>query len=270
LAIVAVAIAGPGSPPSFTIADSKPLSLALILVLFTFGGWNEMAYVAAEVKNPARNIVRALVLGTAAVTLLYLLVNGAFLYTLGLSGVANSNAVAADTVSAMFPKYGAGLISALICISAMGATNGLIFTGARISYAVGVEHRVFRPLGRWNARTGTPVRALLLQGVIAVGLIVLLGSFVNAILYTAAAVYSFYLATNLAVIVLRFKEPDAQRPYRVTGYPMPTILFCVVCAFLIQSAASYKPGVAAGALVILLLGLPLYWLSNRLRDRNAN
>ncbi len=127
---------------------------------------------------------------------------------------------------------------------------------------MGLEHRVFRALGSWNQRTGTPVRSLLLQGLIAMGLIVLLGSFVNAILYTAAAVYSFYLATNLAVIVLRFKEPDAQRPYRVTGYPLTTIIFCLVCAFLIQSAASYKPGVAAGALLILLLGLPLYWLSN--------
>ncbi len=130
LAIVAVALAGPGSPPSSAIAHSRPLSLALILVLFTFGGWNEMAYVAAEVKNPSRNIVRSLVLGTLAVTILYLLVNWAFLYTLGLTGVANSQAIAADTVSTMLPKFGAAFISALICISALGATNGLIFTGA--------------------------------------------------------------------------------------------------------------------------------------------
>jgi amino acid transporter len=264
LVIVAVAVLGPGASASAPIADSGPLSLALILVLFTFGGWNEMAYVAAEVKNPARNIVRALVLGTAAVTLLYLLVNGAFLYTLGMAGMANSNAVAADTVSTLFPKLGAAIVSALICISALGATNGLIFAGARISYAVGADHRIFRALGRWNPRTGTPARSLMLQGLIAVGLIVLLGSFVNAILYTAAAVYSFYLATNLAVVVLRFKEPGLQRPYRVTGYPIPTIFFCVVCVFLIQSAASYQPEVARVALLIFLLGLPLYWLSGRL------
>ena len=98
------------------------------------------------------------------------------------------------------------------------------------------------------------------------GLIVLLGSFVNAILYTAAAVYSFYLATSVAVAVLRFKEPNVKRPYRVTGYPVPTIIFCGVCAFLIQSAAAYRPGVAAGALVIFLVGLPLYWISNRMRE----
>ncbi len=96
-------------------------------------------------------------------------------------------------------------------------------------------------------------------------MIVLLGSFVDAILYTAAAVYSFYLATSLAVVVLRFREPGTQRPYRVTGYPLSTIVFCIVCALLIHSAAAYKPGVASGALVIFIIGLPLYWLSNRLR-----
>jgi APA family basic amino acid/polyamine antiporter len=270
LIIVAVAVAGPGSAASSAISETRPLSLALILVLFAFGGWNEMAYVAAEVKNPARNIVRALVSGILAVTLLYLLVNCAFLYTLGFAGVTNSKAVAADTVSMLFPKLGAGFISALICVSALGATNGLIFAGARISYAVGVEHRLFRALGRWNPQTGTPARALVLQGAIAAGLILMLGSFVNAILYTAAAVYSFYLATNLAVVVLRFKEPFVQRPYRVTAYPLPTIVFCAVCFFLIQSSASYRPEVARVALLIFLLGFPLYWLSSRLLGDNSN
>ncbi len=128
----------------------------------------------------------------------------------------------------------------------MGAANGLIFTGARISYAVGTDHRIFRALGRWNPRTGTPVRSLLLQGLIAAGLIVLLGSFVNAILYTASAVYTFYLATSLAVMVLRFREPNLQRPYRVSWFPLPTIVFCLICAILIHGAVAYNPWVAAG------------------------
>jgi len=263
LAIVAVAVAAPGGSLAGPSAGKVPLSLALILVLFTFGGWNEMAYVAAEVKDPRRNIVRALVLGTVAVTVLYLMVNGAFLYALGFSGLTGSEAVATDTVSTVLPQFGGRLISVLVCISALGATNGLIFTGARISYAVGAEHRAFRPLGLWNPRTGTPARALILQGVIAVALIVLLGSFVNAILYTAAVVYSFYLATTLAVIVLRWKEPGVERPYRVTGYPLPPIVFCLVCGFLIYSAVAYKPQIAAAAFGILLAGLPLYWLTRR-------
>jgi amino acid transporter len=274
LAIVAVAVFAPPLPAAPAPAAPgafhwSALSLPLILVLFTFGGWNEMAYVAAEVKDPKRNIVRALVLGTLSVTVLYVLVNGAFLHALGMEGIANSEAVAADAVSTVLPDVGGRMISVLVCISALGAVHGLIFTGAWISYAMGTEHRLFRRLGNWHPRTGTPVWALVVQGIIAVGLIVLLGSFVNAILYTAATVYSFYLATSLAVIVLRFKEPGVERPYRVTGYPVTTLVFCAVCGFLIYSAVDYKPWIALGAVVILFLGVPIYLLSNRLTSRRS-
>lgn len=263
-AIVVVAVfasPGDGTPPA---VEPRPASLALILVLFTFGGWNEIAYVAAEVVNPARNIIRALVLGTASVTLLYLLVNGAFLWALGHAGLAGSQAVAADTISAVLPAKAPAVISALVCVSALGAANGLIFTGARISYAVGTDHPLFRPLGQWNRKTGTPARALLMQAAIAIVLIVLLGSFFDAILYTAAPVYLFYLATSLAVIVLRRKDPRTERPYRTWGYPFTTVVFCLTCAFLAHSAVEFKPWVALAALGIMLGGVPLYFVSNRL------
>jgi APA family basic amino acid/polyamine antiporter len=263
VAVVAVAFAAQGAAPPPAASSPLPLSLAMILALFTFGGWNEMAYVAAEVVNPRRNIARALVLGTLAVTLLYLLVNGAFLYALGYSGVKSSAAVAVDTVRTVFPNQASLLISILICVSALGAVNGLIFAGARISYATGRDHRVFRPLGNWDPATGTPVRALLLQGIIAITLIGILGSFLNTILYTAAAVYLFYMASNLAVIVLRYKEPHVERPFRVWGYPFPPLIFSATCAFLAYSAVIYKPAVAASALALLLLGLPVYWFSRR-------
>jgi amino acid transporter len=263
LAIVVVALVAPRERDAVQAATGFPPSVALILVLFTYGGWNEMAYVAAEVKDPKRNIVRALVLGTAAVTALYLLVNGAFLYTLGYAGLTNSGVVAADAIATVFTTTGPRLISALVCISALGAVNGLVFTGARISYAIGADHRAFRLLGRWDPRQGTPARALLLQGVLAIGLIAALGSFIEAIIYTAAAVYLFYLATSLAVIVLRWKEPHVERPYRVTGYPVTTLIFCAVCAFLIYGAISYKPLISTIALGIIFLGLPIYWLTPR-------
>ncbi len=266
--IVAVALLAPQGRPVPRSVEGLPASLALILVLFTFGGWNEMAYVAAEVVHPRRNIARALLLGTVSVTVLYLLVNGAFLYTLGHAGLAASEAVAAEAVSTVFPSRASAFISGLVCISALGVVNGLIFTGARISYAVGVDHRLFRPLGRWHARTGTPVRALLLQGVLATALIVTLGSFLDTVLYTAAPVYLFYLATSLSVIVLRRKDAGRERPYRVWGYPFTTAVFALTCAFLAGSAVLYRPWVAAAALGVLLTGFPLYGVSNRLL-RNA-
>jgi len=267
LAIAAIGLMA-GRPESAAppAEGGLPVSLALIFVLFSYGGWNEMAYVAAEVKNPRRNIVRALVTGMIVVTVLYLLLNGVFLYTLGFGGMAASEAVAADTVAAVLPRIGGRLISVLICISALGAVNGLIFAGARISYAVGKDHALFRPLGQWNGKTGTPVRALLLQGAVALGLVIALRSFVDTVIYTAPAVYTFYFATSLAVIVLRRRDPETERPYRVTAYPVPPLLFCGVCGFLIYSAVTYKPKIALAALAILLLGLPVYWFS-RWRER---
>jgi len=266
-AIVGVAAFAPQGTAAPRIAERLPISLALLFVLFTFGGWNEMAYVAAEVVNPGRNIVRALVLGTASVTALYLLVNSAFLYALGYEGLAASKAVATDTMAVVFPATAPAIISALICVSALGATNGLIFTGARISYAMGADHAIFHKLGRWNAKTGTPVHALLLQGAISIALIVLLGSFLNAILYTAAPVYLFYLATTAAVVVLRRRDALTPRPYRMWGYPITTAIFGLTCAFLAYSAVRYKPLVALTALGILLAGVPLYAISNLLRRK---
>ena len=261
MAIVVVAFIAPRTESAAQPDFPLPWSLALILVMFTFGGWNEMAYVAAEVKNPKRNIVRALVLGTVFVTALYLLLNAAFLYTLGYQGLAGSKAVANDAVSTAFPEIGSRLISVLVCVSALGAVNGLIFTGARISYAIGADHRAFRPLGKWDQKTGTPLRALIVQGVLAIILIIALASFGDTIIYTAGPVYLFYLATNSAVFVLRRKEPNTERPYRVSLYPVTTLIFCAVCGYLIYSAVIYRPWIAAAALGILLAGLPIYWLT---------
>ncbi len=258
LSIVGIAFLIPRPEVVEAEVEAAPLGLAFIFVLFAYGGWNEMAYVAAEIKNPEKNIARALTLGTVCVTALYLLLGLAFLWTLGYAGTATSKAVAVDAVDTAFPRFGGTMVGLLICISALGAVNGLIFTGARISYAVGKEHPVFRPLGRWNETTQTPIRALLLQGLLTIILILGLGDFINAIIYTSSVVYSFYIATSIAVIVLRFKAPSLPRPYRTPGYPVTILLFAVVCLFMLYSAVTYKPDIAVAALGIALLGLVVY------------
>ncbi len=268
--VVIVTVAASGQPASRVpippqAVEPLPLSVALILVLFSYGGWNEMAYVAAEVREPRRNIVRALGVGMAVVTAIYLLINTAFLGALGLGGMAASDAVATETVSRVFPDVGGVLVAVLICVFALGAVNGLVFTGARISYALGRDHRLFRVLGRWSGATGTPARALVLQGGLSVVLIVALGSFVDTVMYTAGAVYLFYLATSIAVVVLRIREPRVVRPYRATGYPWTTTAFCGVCVFLIVSAVRYRPWIAAASVAVILLGVPAFRLSERIR-----
>lgn len=261
LIIVAAIAAKPAGTTAPSPFQPLPYSLALIFVLFTYGGWNEMAYVAAEVKNPERNIVRALLLGTVSVTVLYLLANLSFLRVLGYEGLAGSEAVAVDAVSAVFPQSAAVLVSLLVCISALGAVNGLIFTGARISYALGTDYRWFSFLGRWSPRFGTPAASLIVQGIIAVLLIVALGSFLNAVLYTAATVYSFYLASTLSILVLRRKDAQAHRPFRVPLYPIVPLVFAAVCLLLIHGALLYKPLIAAVSGLLLLAGLLIWRLS---------
>jgi len=268
LAIVAAAILAPGAAPSvgsgtFTMGGLK---LALILVLFTFGGWNEIAYVAAEVKGPQRNIVRGLVIGTIAVTALYVLVNGAFLHALGYAKMAASEAVAVETIATVFPEIAARAVSILVCISTLGAANGLIFTGARISYKMGTEHTLFRVMGRWDQHLGTPVWALIVQACLSLAIALLAGSFIDTILYTAPVVWVFFLATGLSVFVLRHKDPETQRPYKVTGYPITPIIFCTCSVFMFYSCMSYafmkKPVGLLISASTLLTGAVVYWLTN--------
>jgi amino acid transporter len=269
LGLLAIAVTGffaqPKTVPQESLIPADiDVPLALILVLFTFGGWNEMAYVAAEVKNTHKNIVRALLWGTATVSLLYVLVNISFLYALGYSGTANSQAVAVDTVATVFPGMASRLIGIIICISSLGAVNGLIFTGARISYALGSEHPLFRLLGKWNPRLGTPVWALAVQSTIGLAIILFAGSFINTIFYTAPLVWTFFLATGLSVWVLRRKEPGAERRFKVPFFPVPTVIFCAASAMMLYSTAAYavhnRPkgfifgiaSVAAGAMIYKL------------------
>ena len=249
--LLAVFAVGLLSTPAGPVAAPTPVPptslsgfyLAMILVLFTYGGWNEMSYVAAEVRDPARNILRALVLGTTAVVVIYLLGNAAFVRALGFEGLAGSHAVAADVLRLRFGGRGAAFISALICVSCLGALNGMILTGARIYYAVGTEHAAYAWLGKWDPRLGTPARSLLLQAAVTLALVVGFGlyddGFERLVVFTAPLFWLFFLLAGVSLFVLRAKEPDVVRPYRVAGYPWTPALFCASSAFLLYASLSY-------------------------------
>lgn len=260
LVMIVVCLLAPGPPATATAQPPVTMGgieLALILVLFTFGGWSELGYVAAEVKRPHRNIVRALVCSIAVVTALYVLMNGAFLYALGLSNMAVSQAVAVDAVAVVLPKVAEKAIAVLVCVSALGAINGVVFTGARISSALGSEHAPLRVLGRWNRHRGTPTSSLVVQGCVSLAIVLLAGSFIDTILYTAPIVWVFFLATALSVFVLRRKDRGTPRPYKIAGHPATTIIYSACCVFMIYSAVSYalaqKPiGVIVSASIVLI------------------
>lgn len=255
----------PGSSPSASSISSGSFPLAMIFVLWTYGGWHENAYIAAEVKEPQRNIPRSLLFGTGLVTLMYLAINWAFLRGLGFQQVRASQAVAADVLSLSFGSAGAHLMVILVAVSALGAVNGQIFTGARISYALGQDHWVLSRLGTWSERFGTPTWALITQALITMTLIVTIGSrdgFEALVKYTAAVFWFFFLLTGISLFILRWKDREQARPYLVIGYPLTPLVFCMSSAYMLYGSLSYAPQESLLGAAIVLVGLPLYWLSS--------
>ncbi|HVK54770.1 MAG TPA: amino acid permease [Burkholderiales bacterium] len=246
---------------------SNASGLALIFVLLTFGGWNEAVYLAGEVRNVQRTMVRLLVIGLGVVAVVYLLLNFAYLQVLGLDGMRESEVVAADLLRATMGERGALIISMVIAGAALTTLNATIFTGARTSYAFGRDFPLFGWLGRWDSKAMTPSNALLVQGVIALMLVILgaLGrkGFATIVEYTAPVFWLFFLLSALSLFVLRQREPEIPRLFRVPFYPFTPALFCITCAYMLHASIAYTGIGALVGGVVLLGGLPLMYLSQR-------
>ncbi len=248
------------------------IGLAMVFVLLTYGGWNEAAYISAETSG-RRDIARALVLSILVVTGLYLLTNWAYLRGLGLAGVARSDAVAADLMQGAVGQGGALLVSLLVAISALTSANATVFTGARTNYAFGRDFALFRFLGRWHGVANTPTNALLVQGLIALAL-VLIGTltrrgFATMVEYTAPVFWFFFFMVGLSVIVLRIKDPKVSRPFPTPLYPLLPLAFCASCLYMLRASIAYTGIGALVGLGVLVTGIPVFWLarhSQRRRD----
>jgi basic amino acid/polyamine antiporter, APA family len=243
--------------------------LAMVFVLYTFGGWNEAAYVAGEVRSPHRNMLRVMIVSILTLTVLYVAVNFAYLHVLGFEGMRSSWPIASEAMKQSIGKSGAVAVSILVGVSALGATSACIFTGARGIWAIGGDFQTLGLLARRNGRLATPLNAIVLQGSIAVLLILLPGvgeSFKAAVDYTAPVFWAFMFMVGLSVFVLRRKNPDARRPFRVPLYPAPMILLMAMCGWMVYSAINYAKLPALAGVGVLAAGVPVYALL-RWRDR---
>ncbi len=231
---------------------------AMIFVLFTYGGWNDAAYISAEVRDRERNMARALLLAIGIVTLLYVLVNMAYLKGLGYDAMARSNAVAADLLKAVWGTAGEKLIAVMIAIAALTSVNGSMIVGARSNYALGRDWPMFAWIGRWDESSGSPRNAMLAQGVIALALVGLgalqNSGFKSLVEYSLPVFWGFFLLTGIALFVLRVKEPDAPRPFRVPFYPVVPAVFVLMCAYLLYSSLTYHRTHALVGLGVLAVG----------------
>jgi amino acid transporter len=243
----------------------------MIFVLLTFGGWNEAAYLSGEVRDARRNMIRILLYGILTVTAVYLLVNFAYLAALGLAGVKESKAVAADVARLALGDKGAIVIAIVVCLAALTTMNAAIFTGARTTYAMGRDFAFFGKLGAWRETGSTPANALLVQGAITLVLVIASAvtpdGFSAMVAYTSPVFWTFFLLTALTLFIFRRRGGDA--PFRVPLYPIVPIAFCAACIYMLYSSINYvrfavEFGVAVFAgLVIMALGIPLYFLARR-------
>ena len=258
--------AGVGEAAAPALTRSAP-GLAMIFVLLTYGGWNEAAYVSAEVRGPGRSMVRALVIGVVTVMALYLLVNVSCLLVLGRGGMAATDTVAAAVLAAAFGRAGAVVMSLLVSFSALTSANATILFGARSSYALGRDFPLFSVLGAWRERRETPPNALLVQGGIA-AVLVLLGAgtrsgFESLVEWTAPVFWLFFLLTGLSLFVLRARDPAAKRPYHVPLYPLTPAVFCAASAWLLVSSIRHAGGGVLLGAGVLLAGAALVPLTER-------
>jgi amino acid transporter len=266
LAVAALLLPGAASPaaavalaPAAGGPEHASFGLAMVFVLLTYGGWNEAAYLSAEVRDGAANMVRSLVLAVLIVTGLYLLVTWGYWHGLGMHALAASNAPAAELMGRAFGRGGEQAIALLVAVSSLTSINATMIVGARTGYAMGRDWRPLAWLARWDGQRATPTLAMLLQCGAALLLVALgaalQGGFRAMVEFTAPVFWLFFLLSGISLFVLRVREPGRARPYKVPFFPLLPLLFCASCAYMLWSSLSYVSSQTLGGMNAAWIGV---------------
>jgi APA family basic amino acid/polyamine antiporter len=231
---------------------------ALVAALWAYDGWNNVSMVASEVRDPQRNLPRALILGSLTVITIYLLANLAYFYVLPASDVAASDRVAAETMRRILAKPGADAVSVVAMISIFAAINGSILSGSRVPFAMARDRLFFRRIAFVHPQHRTPSVSILALSAWG-ALLVLSGRYSQLYTYVIFASVILYGMAAAAVIVLRYKRPDLPRPYRTLGYPVVPVVFVIAIACLVVSTLLKSPRESLMGVVLVSLGLPFYF-----------
>jgi amino acid transporter len=294
LGIGAIVVAGFSAPQSnaFTsptaVQSSGSFGLAMILVLYTYGGWNDAAFVAAEQRNQRRNIPLALILGTLSITAVYLLLNTAYMLALGFEGARNAKEIAAVLLYNLMGPGGEKGMCLLVMLSALGAINGMILTGSRVYFALGSDHSIFAWLGSWYPRLDSPLASLVTQAVTTMLMITAVGTtlgqsvidsllaplgaavswkerqgFETLLTCTAPIFWLFFLMTGLSLFLLRERDKGIKRPFSVPFYPVLPIIFCDTCGYMLYASTAHAGKLTLVGVAPLVIGPLLYLFSRR-------
>ncbi len=249
----------------FTAPSAGPLAvgsigLALVSVLWAYDGWADLSFASGEVKDPARNLPRAIILGTLGLIAIYVLTNLAYLYVLPIEAVARSPLVAADTMMALFGRAGVVLVSIFVMISSFSSLNGSMLASPRVFFAMADDGLLFKPIAKVHPRYQTPYVAIILAAILGVAL-VMSRSFERLTDTFVLAIWPFYALGVAAIYRLRASRPDLPRPYRAIGYPVvPAIFIASVAAFVINSLINDTTN-SVITFAVIFAGLPIYELA---------
>jgi APA family basic amino acid/polyamine antiporter len=256
---------------SWSFDPIRLVGVAMVGALFSSDAWNNVTFTAGEVRNPKRNLPISLALGVGIVSLLYIATNFVYLSVLPLEAIQNApeDRVATAVAARMFGPIAVQLMAAAIMVSTFGCANGLILSGARVYYAMALDGLFFRRAAALHPKWNAPTFALAIQGVWT-ALLTLSGRYGDLLDYVIFAVLLFYILTIAGVFALRRARPEMERPYRAFGYPVLPALYIVIAGLIEILLLKYKPDYTWPGLIIVLLGVPVYflWRTNLSGERN--
>lgn len=267
----ALLLGGHGGDHAQAAAASVSLSsfgVALIACLLAYDGWVQLSFVAGEIRNPQRNVVRSLVLGTAGVTAIYLLANVAYLRVLSISEIGESEHVGADAAQRVLGGAGGTLVSVVILVSILGTLNGCFLTSPRVYFAQARDGLFFRKFAEVHPKYGTPGFAILAQGCWS-AVLLLTGGYESLIDYSLFGIWVFYGLMIAGVIILRHTRPEVPRPYRMWGYPVTPLVFIGITVWILANMLVTRPGASFAGLGLMLTGVPAYLIWRRARELKA-
>jgi APA family basic amino acid/polyamine antiporter len=269
LIIIGGALFFGGHAPAVAAAAPAPFELshfgvALIACLLAYDGWVQVSFVAGEIKNPHRNILLALALGVGACVAIYMLANVAYLHVLSIPEIAASDHVGATAAERVMGPVGGTLVAAIILLSIIGTLNGCFLTSPRVYFAQARDGLFFAKFATVHPRFQTPAFAIVAQAVWSIVLL-LSGTYETLADYAMFALWIFYGLMVLGVILLRFKQPDLPRPYRMWGYPLTPLLFLAVTVYFVVNTLVTRPGPSLAGLGLIATGVPVYFIWSRVR-----
>jgi len=236
--------------------------LALIPILWTYGGWHENTFMAGETKDAAKTIPRALFTGTLIVTALYLAINALYIYLIPVNRIAGTDLVASDALRILFGRPGQKALEILVIIATLGSINATMMTGSRITYAMSKDSAIFKYLGGLDMKFGTPRRSIIINGIWSAVLVVT-GSFNELLFFTGIMVWVFFALVGGGLFILRHKFPETERPYKVWAYPVLPLIFIIVCIALSVNTLIFYPFQSWVGLALAMTGIPVYMISQK-------